>query len=60
MPQMTKTAVATIERGDSRPTPQMPWPLVQPLPNRVPIPTRNPASKITGEKGNDSNGIWAK
>ena len=38
-----KTAVATSERGDPRPMPQTPWPLVQPTPRRVPNPTIRPA-----------------
>ena len=29
-----KTIVAAIERGESRPIPQMPWPEVQPPPGR--------------------------
>ena len=40
------TTVATIERGDSRAMPQMPWPEVQPLPSRVPKPTSRPATAI--------------
>ena len=40
------TAVAAIERGDSRAMPQMPWPEVQPLPSRVPKPTNRPATAI--------------
>ena len=38
-----KVAVATSERGDPRPMPQTPWPLVQPTPRRVPNPTISPA-----------------
>ena len=34
--------VAAIERGDRRAMPQMPCPEVQPLPSRVPKPTRRP------------------
>ena len=40
------TTVATIERGDSRAMPQMPWPEVQPLPSRVPKPTNRPATAM--------------
>lgn len=36
MPTSTKVAVAAMDRTDKRPTPQMPWPLVQPLPILVP------------------------
>ena len=32
MPLPMKASVATSERGDSRDSPQTPWPLVQPLP----------------------------
>ena len=38
------TAVAAIDRGDSRAMPHMPWPLVQPAPIWVPTPTRNAAT----------------
>src|SRR5712691_10425631 len=44
-PLAMKVRVATIERGDRRDTPQIPWPLVQPLASRVPNPTSNPATK---------------
>src|SRR5690606_8430588 len=53
MPVVMKVAVATIDRLESRPMPHTPWPLVQPLPRRVPKPTRSPAaasSAIEGEK----------
>ncbi|SSS06344.1 Uncharacterised protein [Acinetobacter baumannii] len=43
MPANIKTAVAIIERFESRLIPQMPWPLVHPEPSRVPKPTSNPA-----------------
>ena len=50
MPAATKQHVATIERGDRREIPQMPCPLVQPAPYRVPMPTTNPASAMTGSE----------
>jgi hypothetical protein len=37
-------AVAASERRESRARPQTPWPLVQPLPRRVPNPTGRPAT----------------
>ena len=37
------TAVAAIERLDSRAIPQTPCPLVQPLPHTAPKPTSSPA-----------------
>ena len=40
------TPVATIERGESRAMPQMPWPDVQPLPSLVPKPTKSPPTTI--------------
>ena len=43
-----KVSVATIDRGDARPIPQTPWPLVQPPPTRVPAPVRRPPMMITG------------
>ncbi len=46
MAAIMKIPVAAIERGDSREMPQMPWPEVQPLPSRVPKPTRRPATAI--------------
>ena len=45
MPTAMKTSVATIERGDRRLMPHRPWPLVQPLPRRVPKPTSRPADE---------------
>ena len=39
-----KHAVATIDRGERRDMPQTPWPLVQPDPYRVPMPTNTPAA----------------
>lgn len=42
-PAAMNAAVATIERGESRESPQTPCPLVQPEPYRVPIPTSKPA-----------------
>lgn len=35
-----KVGVATQLREDKRGSPQMPWPLVQPRPTRVPMPTK--------------------
>ncbi|KJG90796.1 Uncharacterised protein [Acinetobacter baumannii] len=49
MPANIKTAVAIIERFDSLLIPQMPCPLVQPDPSRVPKPTSNPARISTNE-----------
>src|SRR5690606_32229126 len=43
-PVSTKLRVATSARGDRRPSPHTPWPLVQPPLMRVPKPTRNPPS----------------
>lgn len=43
-----KISVAAIERGDNLPTPQTPWPLVHPLPSRVPKPTNIPATTSSG------------
>src|SRR6185503_9103248 len=48
MPVTTNRAVAVIDRRDRRETPQMPWPLVHPLPRRVPNPTRRPAATSSG------------
>ena len=45
------THTATIDLNENRPRPQTPWPLVQPLPRRVPAPTNKPP-KITN--GNDT------
>src|SRR5690606_1684509 len=50
-PRPQKVAVAAIERPDKRLTPQIPWPLVQPFPTRVPSPTSTPAIPITGSAG---------
>src|SRR5687767_2916481 len=41
-------ATAASERRDRRPRPQTPWPLVHPLPRRVPNPTRKPAASRSG------------
>src|SRR5690606_21249773 len=49
MPVMRKVSVAAIERLENRAMPRMPWPDVQPDPMRVPIPTRSPATTITGQ-----------
>ena len=38
------TRVAAMERGEPRPIPQTPCPLVQPAPSRVPNPTIRPAT----------------
>lgn len=43
-----KVTVAASERRDPRPRPQTPWPLVQPLPKRVPKPTSTPATMRPG------------
>jgi hypothetical protein len=48
MPMPMKVPTATIERGENRDSPQTPWPLAQPEPNRVPKPTINPPIAITG------------
>ena len=49
------TSVATIERGEMRAMPQMPWPEVQPFDIRVPTPTSKPApttmSQLSGMRG---------
>ena len=47
-PANIKLIVAMSDRIESRPKPQTPWPLVQPDPIRVPIPTSRPASKSSG------------
>jgi len=40
--------VAIIDLRDKRLIPQIPWPLVQPLPIFVPMPTKKPAMIIIG------------
>lgn len=45
-----KMIVATTDRLDKRETPQIPWPLVQPPPIRVPIPTRSPETIVNGSE----------
>ena len=50
------TAVATSERGEPRPMPQTPWPLVQPAPRRVPKPTIRPAMTRRGRGCIEFNG----
>ena len=46
------TAVAAIERGESRAMPQTPWPLVQPEPKVTPTPTiRPPMTRSPVETG---------
>ena len=42
-PVIIKVITAINDRGDRRPKPHIPCPLVHPLPNRVPKPTNNPA-----------------
>ena len=43
--------VAVIDLSDKRLIPQIPWPLVQPLPIFVPMPTKRPAVIIIGSDG---------
>ena len=43
-----KITVAVIDLNDKRLMPQMPWPLVQPLPIFVPMPTKKPPIIIIG------------
>ena len=43
-----KITVAVIDLNDKRLMPQIPWPLVQPLPIFVPIPTKKPPIIIIG------------
>ena len=50
IPAAIKVAVATRERWERRLTPHTPWPLVQPLPSRVPKPTSNPATTSIGQE----------
>jgi len=45
MPVNMKDMTPTKERRDNRAIPQMPCPVVHPLPKRVPNPTRNPPSR---------------
>src|SRR5439155_23565925 len=47
-PVLMKVIVATMALFESRLTPQMPCPLVQPPPRRVPKPTTAPATSRTG------------
>ena len=49
MPAPMKASTAASERFESRASPQMPWPLVQPLPRRVPNPTSRPAATSHGQ-----------
>ena len=49
MPDAMKVIVAAIERGDSRPMPHTPWPLVQPPAWRVPKPTSSPAIIVSSQ-----------
>ena len=43
-----KMIVAIIDLIDKRLMPQIPWPLVQPLPIFVPMPTKKPAIIMIG------------
>jgi len=56
-PEDIKTRVATMDLGDNRPMPQIPWPLVQPLPRRVPKPTRKPAV-ISSPRGKSVRSLY--
>ena len=52
IPEPINSGVATSERTENRDMPQTPWPLVQPLPRRVPNPTNNPPTiSSNGEEG---------
>ena len=55
-PSVINVAVATNDRGDRRPSPHTPWPLVQPPPMRVPRPTRSPLTAISHKGAMDSAG----
>ena len=46
-PAARNSRVDTSPRGASRDRPQTPWPDVQPLASRVPMPTSSPARMIT-------------
>ena len=39
-----KMITEASDLGEPRPSPQTPWPLVQPLPSTVPKPTKSPAT----------------
>ena len=52
-PVVMKVATATSERADIRDRPHTPWPLVQPLPSRVPYPTSRPATTRSGSERTD-------
>ena len=56
-PVVKNTKVATIDRIENLLIPQMPCPLVQPLPIFVPIPTKKPPRIITGIEVVMLNGI---
>ena len=56
IPNDMKVRVAVTDRGDRRPRPHTPWPLVQPPPMRVPIPTSNPLMAISQVGAVDSSG----
>lgn len=58
MPLSRKQSVATRDRLESLASPQTPWPLVQPLPVRVPKPTINPES-IKKTMGKSIRGVKA-
>ena len=49
--------MAIIDLSENRPTPQIPWPLVQPLLTLVPIPTNNPEKITNGKEFLIKNGI---
>ena len=51
-----ETVVATRERGEPRPMPQTPCPLVQPAPSRAPNPTSSPADEQEQPGSSRSNG----
>src|SRR5688572_7791194 len=59
MPAAMNVTTAASERFEKRPSPQTPCPLVQPLPSRVPKPTRNPAasSREAGPVWNRGGGV---
>src|SRR5208282_3321817 len=50
IPAAMKASVAASERRDRRASPHTPCPLVQPLPSRVPKPTRRPATASVGSE----------
>ena len=46
-PAAMKDKVATIDRAENRAMPQIPCPLVQPEPRRVPNPTTSPPNTVS-------------